>query len=102
MTTARRPETGIFLYLSAVVVLATVAIALSFGLLTRNLLPGIGPLIEQPVRTIQGNLVGVGVVVAIFASILALVAVVVVFGASYAQTVEARVRTDESRSERQQ
>jgi len=101
MTTAR-PETEIFLYLSVVIGLATVAISLSFVLLTQNLLPGFGPFIEYPLRTIQGNLVGVGIVAVIFTSILALVAVVVVFGARYAQTVQTRARTDEppSQSER--
>jgi uncharacterized membrane-anchored protein len=100
--TTTRAETGIFLYLSAVIGLAVVAISLSVVLLTRNLLPGFGPFLQHPIQTIQGNLVGVGAVAGVVASILALIAVIVIFGARYAQTVQTRARTDESpsRSER--
>lgn len=82
-TAPSRRHTGI--YLLAVGMLSAFTILLLYGVFSAGFTDGVESFIADPPGTIQENPLGVLSIVGIFLSLFALVAVVVIGGAQYAE-----------------
>ncbi|PSP26893.1 hypothetical protein BRC65_08855 [Halobacteriales archaeon QH_2_65_14] len=79
-----RPDAGILAYLGVVFGLSTLLVGMLYLLFVSGFTEGVEAFLADPVGTLGSNPLGVVYLVAIFAALVALFAVVVAFGAKYA------------------
>lgn len=81
---SREPGTGIYAYLAAVTGLSILVILMLYALFTAGFTDGIEAFLADPPGTLQDNPLALVYLVAIFAALLSIFALVVVVGARHA------------------